>query len=474
MTKKAQSLCAGAAVRKEMLSALRDRLGPQQYNAWFGHGTAVTVEDGHVRVAVANPFVANWIEKHYAAEISAAGEAAAGARLAVVVTVDPELSGELRKRQLDVQAKIVLRARRGACRGRSARAAPPAPMRYRLADFVVGQSNKMAYSAALAVVNGSAAFNPLFVHGSCGVGKTHLLQGICNAVSRTVRDSQPAAWRYVTGEQFTNEFVQALRHKQFAQFRARYRGLDLLAIDDVHFLAAKKAIQEEFLHTFNAIQAAGKQIVLASDAHPQMVGQLSAQLASRFIAGMVVKIDAPDKPTRLEILRRKSRGMNLTLEQDVIEYVARHIRGSARELEGTLFKLAALSSLEKSPVGIEMARSALADHLSRTDSALTLGDIEAATSAFFGVTPADMHSSRRTRTVSVARMVAMFLARRNTPMSYPEIGRAMGKNHSSVVLAVKRMEKALADNADLLWSGVMGRKTMPAREVSRLLENELS
>jgi len=473
MSKKALPPCAGAAVREEILSGLQDRLGPKQYNAWFRHGATVAVEDGHVHVAVANPFVANWIEKHYAADIAEIGESATGTPLPLVVTIDPELSRELRKKQLDTQADIVARARRGAGRGRSAYAAAPAPMRYRLADFVVGQSNRLAHSAALAVVNGSAAFNPLFVHGPCGVGKTHLLQGICNAVSRTVRDSQPAAWRYVTGEQFTNEFVRALRYKRFADFRARYRGLDLLAIDDVHFLASKRAIQEEFLHTFNAIQAAGKQIVLASDAHPQMVGELNAQLANRFIAGMVVMIDPPDKSTRLEILRRKSEGMGLSLSADVLEYVARHIRGSARELEGTLFKLAALSSLETAPVGMEMARSALADHLSRTDSALTLGDIEAATSTFFGITPADMHSSRRTRIVSVARMVAMFLARRNTPMSYPEIGRAMGKNHSSVILAVKRMEKALADDAGLTWSGVMGKKTMPAREVAQLLGNEL-
>ena len=474
MSKKALIPCASAGVRQEIQAGLQTRLGPQQYNAWFRHGTTVAVEDGRVCVAVANPFVANWIEKHYSADISAVVESASGATLPVVVTIDPELSGELRRKQLDIQADIVARARKGTGRSRRPCASAPGPMRYRLADFVVGQSNRLAHSAALAVVNGSAAFNPLFIHGQCGVGKTHLLQGICNAVSRTVRDSQPAAWRYVTGEQFTNEFVRALRGKRFSEFRSRYRGLDLLAIDDVHFLASKKAIQEEFLHTFNAIQAAGKQIVLASDAHPQMVGELSAQLANRFIAGMVVKIDPPDKSTRLEILRRKGAGMSLRLGEDVLEYVARHIRGSARELEGTLFKLAALSSLATAPVSMEMARSALADHLSRTDSALTLGDIEAATSAFFGITPADIHSSRRTRTVSVARMVAMFLVRRKTPMSYPEIGRAMGKNHSSVVLAVKRMEKALAGDADLTWSGVMGKKTMPAKKVAQLLGDELS
>ena len=463
------NVCAHDQPTRAILASLQQRIGPQKFNAWFKHGTSLSLQDGHVKVSAANPFIAGWIERHFRGELTAAAAEATGKRPALIVGVDPELSGRLRKRQLDTQARLVARGTEGGGRRPSA---PDGRLRHRLSDFVVGPSNRLAFAAATEIGRaGKAPYNPLFIHGTCGVGKTHLLQGVCNAVARL---RPRPRWKYLTAEQFTNEFVEGIRRKRIGRFRETYRKLDVLAIDDVHFLAAKKAIQEEFLHTFNAIQAAGKQIVLASDAHPQMVGQLSAQLASRFIAGMVVKIDAPDKPTRLEILRRKSRGMNLTLEQDVIEYVARHIRGSARELEGTLFKLAALSSLEKSPVGIEMARSALADHLSRTDSALTLGDIEAATSAFFGVTPADMHSSRRTRTVSVARMVAMFLARRNTPMSYPEIGRAMGKNHSSVVLAVKRMEKALADNADLLWSGVMGRKTMPAREVSRLLENELS
>lgn len=474
MSKKAPAPCAETAVQQGILADLQKRLGPQQFNAWFRHGTAMSMEDGQVRLSVANPFVANWIEKHYSADVSAAVESAAGVRWPVVVTIDPELSGRLRKKQLDVQAHIVARARTGTGRGRTTYVAPSSPLRHRLSDFVVGQCNRLAYSAALATIKNSASFNPLFVHGQCGVGKTHLLQAICNAMSRTVRNGQPAVWRYVTGEQFTNEFVQALRHKGFAQFRSRYRGLDLLAIDDVHFLAAKKAIQEEFLHTFNAIQGAGKQIVLASDAHPEMVGDLSAQLANRFIAGMVVKIDPPDKATRLEILRRKGGRMKVRLSEEVLEYVATHIRGSARELEGTLFKLAALSSLATAPVDMEMARSALAEHLSRTDSAVTLGDIEAATSAFFGITTADMHSSRRTRTVSVARMVAMLLARRKTPMSYPEIGRAMGKNHSSVLMAVRRMEKALAEKADLTWSGAMGKKTIPAERIIQLIGNELS
>ena len=347
-------------------------------------------------------------------------------------------------------------------------------MKHTLEDFVVGPSNRLAYTAALATADRSNRhFGQLFIHGACGVGKTHLLQGICNAASRTGgRGREAIKWRYVTGEQFTNEFITGVRNKRNKEFRDRYRSLDLLAIDDVHFLAAKRATQEEFLHTFNAIETAGRQIILASDAHPRMVGDLNEQLVSRFLAGMVVKIAAPDKKTRMEILRHKARDMKIDLPEEVLNFLTMHVRGSVRELEGILVKLSALVALENGQVTLELTRDALADYLARTDSIITLGDIEAVVSAFFGITPADIHSSRRTRTVSVARMIAMYLGRRYTPMSYPEIGRFMGKNHSSVVLAVQRMEKILARREELTWTTPAGTKSISAEAMLESLNEQ--
>ena len=455
-------------VAESIFAELHDRIGPQRFNAWFKHGVQLSVEDGHIGVAVPNPFVANWIEAHYQATIAEAAELRTGRQRPVVVTVDVGLSGDLRKRQLDEQAQIVERATSGRARPR--RAPGAAPLRYDLSDFVVGPSNRLAYSAAVAMVGAAPApFHPLFVHGSCGVGKTHLLQGMCSAASRVSAKGRPLACRYVTAEHFTNDFVGALRAKKIAEFRQRYRQLDLLAIDDVHFLAAKKATQDEFLHTFNAIESGGRKVVMASDAHPRLVGDLNEPLVSRFMAGMVVKIDAPDRETRLEILRRRSQRMKLAIPPEVLDYIATHVRGSVRELEGTLIKLAALSALDSGEVTLQLAADALADHLARTDSAVTLGDIEATVAAFFGITPADIHSSRRTRTVSAARMIAMFLARRHTRMSYPEIGRFMGKNHSSVVLAVQRMERLLADAKELKWMTPAGPKSMPAGRLVEML-----
>jgi chromosomal replication initiator protein len=473
MSQTTLSLRADSIADKHILSALQERIGTQRFNAWFKHGTCVSVDCGRIKVSVPNPFVANWIETHYQSDIAAIVREQIGEDMPVSVSVDPSLTGQLRRSHLDAQAEMVSKAGSGMTRPR--RPVEPQPLKYDLKDFVVGASNRLAHSAALAIVGEKyAPFNPLFVHGSCGVGKTHLIQGVCNAFSAARRLGQGTRWRYVTGEQFTNEFITALRHKKIDEFRGRYRNLDLLAIDDVHFLASKKATQDEFLHTYNAIDAAGKRVVMASDAPPHMVGELNEQLVSRFSAGLVVRIDSPDQATRMEILRRKARGMKLAVDDQALAYVAQHVRGSVRELEGTLVKLSALSALENARVSVQMAASTLADHLARTDSAVTVGGIEAVVAAFFGITSADICSSRRTRTVSVARMVAMFLTRRRTQMSYPEIGQCMGKNHSSAIMAVQRMETLLKEKQDLTWMSPAGAKSMPAEKIVSLLSEQIA
>lgn len=461
------TVCAHHEKLPCILQTLLEQIGLQRYNAWFKHGTTIGIQDGHVHVAVPNPFVANWIEQHYLGALAAATALHLDASWPVVVAVDAGLSQACSQRKFDQQAEIV------ACdtEGRSRKhASQKTPLQHVLKDFVVGASNRNAYAAAIAMGQGSdSPYRQLFVHGPCGVGKTHLLQGVCQKVSQ----NPSLRWRYVTGEQFTNEFLTALRHKRTAEFRQRYRKLDLLAIDDVHFLAAKRATQEEFLHTFNAIESAGRQIILASDAPPRLVGDLNEQLVTRFLSGVIFRIDTPDFVTRNEILVRKARTLKLRLPADVLDYLSQHLRGSVREIEGTLLKLSAIASLENGGVDLDMTRDALADHLAQADSAITLADIEAIVSTFFGITPADLHSSRRTRTVSGARMTAMFLARKYTRMSFPEIGRLMGKNHSSVVLACQRMETLLANKGDLQWRTPAGAKFQSAEQLLRLLEEQI-
>ncbi len=464
------SLCAQSAPVEAILAGVHKLIGTQKFNAWFRNGTCLALEDGCLKVGAANPFVAGWIESHFSEPLIAAARAATGRDLRLMVSVDPVLSGQLRKRQLDVQAELVARHAAGRARKHTA---PVSSLRYQLEDFVVGPCNRLAYSAASEVAEGGKPrFNPLFIHGPCGVGKTHLLQGICNAAANA-RAGKPV-WKYLTAEQFTNDFVSALRQKKLASFRRNYRGLELLAIDDVHFLAAKKATQEEFLHTFNSIEASGRQVVMASDAHPVMIGQLAEQMVSRFLSGMVVKIEPPDLATRIRILQGFAARLKLEVPAEVLEYLAQQVRGSARELEGTLVKLGAIAALTKQPVTVQLARDALADHLAMTESALTLGDIETVVATYFGMTPADIHSTRRTHTVSLARAITMFLARRHTRMSFPEIGRFTGKNHSSVVLAVQRVEKMLAGRATCRWMTPAGPRTMPAKALVEVLTEQLA
>lgn len=455
----------------QIMQCIAQRVGAQKYSIWFRHGTRIEVDEQAVRMLVPNAFIGNWIENHFQADIAASVQQCLGQALPVLVSVDADLSGQMRQRQLDGQAQSVAQASQGTVRIRPSQARRLA---HRMDDFVVGECNRLAFSAARAVASGSAVpFNPLFLHGPCGVGKTHLLQGVCNAVDSVQRDGKPMSWKYVTAEQFTNEFISSLRAKKLDEFRGRYRRLDLLAIDDVHFLANKKATQDEFLHTFNTLASSGAQVILASDAHPKLVGELNAQLVSRFVAGMVVKIEAPDLATRVEVLSRRAARLNVKAAPEVLEYIARHIRGSVRELEGALMKLSALAALEAKPLTLELATEALAEHFARTESVVTLGDIEATVAAYFGITPADIHSSRRVKTVTVARMVAMCLARRHTRMSYPEIGRFMGKNHSSVILAVQRMEKLLSADGNLEWTSPMGERSAPAAKVLQTLGEQL-
>jgi chromosomal replication initiator protein len=253
------------------------------------------------------------------------------------------------------------------------------------------------------------------------------------------------------------------------------RQTDLLAIDDVHFLASKPTMQEEFLHTFNSIDLAGKQVVLVSDAHPKMIGQLSEKLISRFISGMVVKIDTPDFKTRCEICRRYAISTNKNIPESVVTYIAERLKTNVRELEGAMLKLIAFSSLQNVKINLDMAREILSEHLSRTDPIVHISDIESSVATFFGTTPANIHSSKKDRTISLARHFSMYIARTHTKMSLPEIGRCMGnKNHATVLLACRKVEDQVARNVDLHWIGPAGNKIAKAKIVLEALEESIA
>ena len=454
--------------------ALAEKVGPQKFRIWFRNSTRLTLSDGYIKVGVPNLFIASWIENHFSSEIAEAVRAVTGDNRKITFTIDPELSGHQRRTQLDSQAQLVEKAQ-NRFRGRRTKARQPLRKKLKLSldTFVVGSSNRLAYNAAKAVIDEEQSpFNPLFIHGGYGVGKTHLLQGICNAVCST---RPQANWTYLAAEDFVNQFVLALKTKKLEAFRCRVRQMDLLAIDDIHFLASKPSTQEEFLHTFNTISLAGKQVVLASDAHPKMIGQLSEKLVNRFVSGMVVKIDTPDFQTRCQICRQYAAAMRKQISEGVIRYIAENLRTNVRELEGALLKLIAFAALQNEKVSLAMAREVLAEHLARTDPIVHISDIESAVATYFGITPANIHSSKKDRTVALARHFSMYLARKHTKMSSSEVGRFMGsKNHATVLLACKKIEGLLKQNAQLHWQGPAGNKVAKARTILTNLEESIS
>jgi chromosomal replication initiator protein len=251
--------------------------------------------------------------------------------------------------------------------------------------------------------------------------------------------------------------------------------MDLLAIDDIHFLASKPSTQEEFLHTFNTIDLAGRQVVLASDAHPKMIGQLSEKLVNRFVSGMVVKVEMPDFQTRCQICRQYAETMRKPIPEAVIRHVAEKLKTNVRELEGALLKLVALAALQNQKPNLAMAGEILAEHLARTDPIVHISDIESAVATYFGTTPANIHSSKKDRTIALARHFSMYLARKHTRMSSSEIGRFMGnKNHATVLLACKKIEELIKQNTELYWQGPAGNKASKAKTVLTNLEESIS
>lgn len=456
--------------------AIAERIGPQKHRIWFRNSTRLTLADNYLKVGVPNHFIGSWIENHFLDDIAAAVRSATGGDKKITFNIEPELAGALKRPQLDSQALHVEKAHNRTTRSRIR----PAdaldriePLKLSLENFVVGPKNQLAYNAARAVVDAEQSpFNPLFFHGGYGVGKTHLLQGICNAVCK----SRPKArWLYVSAEDFANQYVLALKTRKLDAFRTRFRQTDLLAIDDIHFLASKKAMQEEFLHTFNTIDLAGKQVVLASDAHPKMIGSLCESLVNRFVSGMVVKIEPPDFETRCKICAQRAASMNQDVPRSVVEYIAERMATNVRELEGALIKLIAYAALTHERISPAMAREVLADHISRTDPIVHVSDIESAVSTFFGVTCADVHSSRKDRTVSLARSYSMYLARKFTKMSFPEIGKIMGnKNHATVILANRRVEDLIGRNAEVKWKNSAGFRVARARDIYEQLMESIS
>ncbi|MCE5185135.1 MAG: chromosomal replication initiator protein DnaA [Planctomycetaceae bacterium] len=457
---------------KEVHQRIAEKIGGTQYQVWFKQAIRLTMNEDRFDVVSANPFISNWIEGHFQPAIAQAVTEVYGQALPIRFQIDSSLLGSTEK-----TADSPLKAQRAASALKRApaahRQAASAALKLTLESFVVGPKNQLAYNTALTVVREEKSpFNPLFLHGGYGIGKTHLLQGICNQVQATRAGCR---WMYLSAEDFANQYVVALKTHKLDLFRNKFRNLDLLAIDDIHFLANKNAMQEEFLHTFNSIDLAGKQVVMASDAHPKEIDRLCDKLVNRFVSGMVVRMEAPDFETRCRICAQRMAGMKLNLSQEVIEYIAGSISTNVRELEGALVKLAAFAALSGRTVSLPVAQQVLAEHISRKDPMVHSSDIVSTVADYFGVSVSDIHSAKKDRTISLARSFGMYLSRRFTKMSFPDIGRAMGnKNHATVILACRKVEQYLKDNSQVKWQHKTGWRVASAEDALNALIEKIS
>jgi chromosomal replication initiator protein len=408
---------------------LRETLNETTYANWFASAQAGGLEDDTFSLVVANDFTREWIEGHFLGFVRAAASDTLGRDVRVTLAVGgPPAPDEPPEPD------------RHASQGVGANA------KYTFDSFVIGSSNRFAHAAALAVAEAPAqAYNPLFIYGGTGLGKTHLLQ----AIGQYVGDhSKGLTTRYVTSETFMNDFINSLRDKRIEGFKQRYRTYDVLLVDDIQFFEGKERIQEEFFHTFNSLYEAGRQIVISSDRPPKEIATLEERLRSRFEWGLITDIQAPDLETRIAILRKKVTTDRIAVaDPEVLTFVAGRVSTNIRELEGALTRVVAFSSLTGLPLTVELAEQVLRDLFPQGDSApeVTIRTIQEAVSDRFGLTVPELCSPRRSQAVAYPRQVAMYLSRELTDASLPKIGKEFGgRDHTTVIHATTKITRLIS------------------------------
>jgi chromosomal replication initiator protein len=411
---------------------------------WIAGTRAVRISGDTMVLAVPSAFAKQWLEDHYAGALADALGQSAGRPLGLEVTIDPPRSEASDVIVLEAQDTPVPEPPPGR---RGATVSSPLNPKYTFDSFVIGPSNSFPHAAALAVAEQPArSYNPLFIYGGAGLGKTHLL----HAIGHHVRRLYPSAIvRYVSSEQFMNEFIMGVREEKMPAFRQRYREADVLLVDDIQFLARGEQTQEEFFHTFNALHGDGRQIAISSDRTPNQIAALEDRLRSRFEWGLITDVQPPDLETRVAILQKKARAEGFAVADDALEYIAQRVQNNIRELEGRLTRVVAFASLQNVPVTLELAQDVLRPLLP-SESA---GDIPSdliikETADYYTLTREELLGPSRSRPLVTARQVAMYLCRELTPLSLPKIGEAFGgRDHTTVMHADSKIRKLMGERA---------------------------
>lgn len=440
------ALEAEQALWTQIKTELKAEFGEDVFNAWLTHLTCRGVEGGTLTIAARTPFVRDWVKRHYGKRIHEMWQAHDSRVLAIELVAQKaatvsQAAGEQASNGHGASVGSSDIVATGADNGVledsfGARLDP----RYNFENFVVGKSNELAFAAAQRVAdNIEVPFNPLFLHGGCGLGKTHLMHAIANKVRR---DHPERKVMYMSAEKFMFQFISALRYKDTVAFKRQFRSVDLLMIDDVQFIANKNSTQEEFFHTFNALIDNRRQVVISADRSPTDLEGIEERIVSRLGWGLVADIHPTDYELRLGILQSKAEKLDGALvPDDVLEFLAHRITSNVRELEGALNRVAAYASLVGRPVSIDMTRDVLQDLIRANDRKVTIDEIQRQVAEYYNLRMADLLSARRSRNIARPRQVAMYLSKHFTSRSLPEIGRKFGgRDHTTVIHAVRKVD----------------------------------
>ncbi|TCS80824.1 chromosomal replication initiator protein DnaA [Tepidibacillus fermentans] len=428
---------------KKTLSVIEGKISKPSFETWLQSTQASSLIKDQLTIIAPNEFARDWLESRYSILIQETLYEITGENFKIKFIIpsttemdfipDPTPKKKIvpPTEDEDSQYKSILNPK------------------YVFDTFVIGAGNRFAHAASLAVAEAPAkAYNPLFIYGGVGLGKTHLMHAIGHYV---IQHNEKAKVLYISSEKFTNEFINAIRDNKTVEFRNKYRNIDVLLIDDIQFLAGKESTQEEFFHTFNALHEANKQIIISSDRPPKEIPTLEDRLRSRFEWGLITDIQPPDLETRIAILRKKAKAENLDIPNEVMIYIANQIDTNIRELEGALIRVVAYSSLINKDMSVELAAEALKDIIpSAKPKEITIHSIQKAVAEYYGLKLDDLKAKKRTRAVAFPRQVAMYLTRVLTDLSLPKIGEDFGgRDHSTVIHAYEKIMSELKTDTEL-------------------------
>ncbi len=419
---------------------IRSKIGDTSYDTWFSPLQVKEKPPETLLIETPDDFFKNWIIEHYCDYIQNIVNEHAQKSIRVEYSVNTNMIQQEEASPAydivggNIVEKHVNKINLNAC--------------FTFDNFVIGPSNRFACAASLAVAEAPAkAYNPLFIYGQVGLGKTHLIQSITHKIQEL---NPQLSVCYMSSEKFTNELIDAIRHKSTTEFRKKYRNIDVLLIDDIQFIAGKESTQEEFFHTFNNLHDNRKQIIITSDRPPNEIAKLEERLRSRFAWGLITDIQPPDFETRVAILKKKMENESVNIPDEVVLFIAEQIKTNIRELEGALIRVAAYSMLEDNPVTLDMAKIILKDMVKASAKTISVEMVQKTVAEFYNLSVSDLQGKKRLKNIVTARQVAMYLSRQLTHMSLPEVGNAFGgKDHTTVLHSCKKVEAELNTNNDI-------------------------